>query len=116
LFYKITLYSPNNIIDSFKSNTIVTNFSTIFLQNVEIANSYWFISGPTTYIIFFYLPIPLTTSLIYNNNKKVCILNIFLLLKAIKKFIDLKSKIKCTNPKKKSVQQQKIPIAKLKKN
>ena len=40
LFYKITLCSPNNINDSFKSNSIVTNFSTIFLQSVEIVNSY----------------------------------------------------------------------------
>ena len=40
LFYKITLYPPHNIIDYFKSNTIVTNFSIIFLQSIEIANSY----------------------------------------------------------------------------
>ena len=34
LFYKITLYLFNNIINSFKSNIIITNFSTIFLQIV----------------------------------------------------------------------------------
>ena len=52
LFYKITLYPSNNIIDSFRSNSIVTNFSTIFLQSVEIANSYWFVSELITYVIF----------------------------------------------------------------
>ena len=34
LFYKITLYSFNNIVDYFKSNVITTIFSTIFLQTV----------------------------------------------------------------------------------
>ena len=45
LFYKITfcsikLHFADNIIDSFKSNDIVTNYSTTFLQTVELANSY----------------------------------------------------------------------------
>ena len=40
LFYKITFPPLNNIIDSFKSTTIPTNFSTIFLQTVEVVNSY----------------------------------------------------------------------------
>ena len=31
LLYKITLYPLNNIIDSFKSNVIVTNIFTTFL-------------------------------------------------------------------------------------
>ena len=36
-FYFIKLHcSLNNIIDSFKSNIIITNFSTTFLQTVEI--------------------------------------------------------------------------------
>ena len=42
----------NNIINSFKSNTILTNFFTIFLQTVLVANSYWFAPGPITHIIF----------------------------------------------------------------
>ena len=43
LLYKITLYPLNNIIDSFKSNVIVTNIFTTFIQTIEIANSYWFV-------------------------------------------------------------------------
>ena len=42
----------NNIIDSFKSNAILTNFFTKFLQIVLVANSYWFAHKPTTHIIF----------------------------------------------------------------
>ena len=42
----------NNIIDSFKSNIILTNFFTTFLQTVLVANSYWFAHGPTIHIIF----------------------------------------------------------------
>ena len=45
LFYKITFSPLNNIIESFKSNTITTNFSTIFLQIVEVINFYWFAFG-----------------------------------------------------------------------
>ena len=30
----------NNVINSFKSNVIVTNFFTIFLQTIEVANFY----------------------------------------------------------------------------
>ena len=41
LFYKITFFFLNNIIDSFKSNVILTNFFTIFLQTILVANSYW---------------------------------------------------------------------------
>ena len=40
LFYKITFFPLNNIIDSFKSNAILTNFFTIVLQIVLIVNSY----------------------------------------------------------------------------
>ena len=46
------VFPLNNIINSFKSNTILTNFFTIFLQTVLIANSYWFAHGPITHIIF----------------------------------------------------------------
>ena len=42
LFYKITFFSLDNIIVSFMSNAIVTNFSVIFLLTVEVANSYLF--------------------------------------------------------------------------
>ena len=44
LFNKITFCpSLNNFINSFKSNIITTNFSTItFFQIIEVANSYWF--------------------------------------------------------------------------
>ena len=42
----------NNIINSFKSNTILTNFFTIFLQTVLVANFYWFVHGLITHIIF----------------------------------------------------------------
>ena len=53
LYYKITFFfSLNNIIDSFKSNTILTNFFTIFLQTDLVANSYWYAYGLTTYITF----------------------------------------------------------------
>ena len=76
----------NNIIDYFKSNSTTTKF----LQTVEVTNFYWFVPRPTTCIIF-YLPIPLTTLAI---SKKNCSFSIFLILKAIKKFIDLKSKTK----------------------
>ena len=62
----------------------------------------------------------LTTYIIYQYHsphhefvKRVCILNVFLFLKAIKKFIDLNSKTKYTSPKT-LAQQQKLPIAKLK--
>ena len=34
------VFPLNNIINSFKSNTILTNFFTIFLQTVLVANSY----------------------------------------------------------------------------
>ena len=57
------VFPLNNIINSFKSNTILTNFFTIFLQIVLVANSYWFAHGPITYIIFF---LPLTISYINN--------------------------------------------------
>ena len=63
LFYKIIFFLLNNIIDSFKSNVILTNFFIIFLQIVFVANSYWFAHGPITYIIFF---LPLTISYINN--------------------------------------------------
>ena len=53
LFYKITFFSSlNNIIDSFKSNAILANFLTTFLQTVLVANSYWFVHRPTIHIIF----------------------------------------------------------------
>ena len=53
LFYKIIFFFLlNNIIDSFKSNIILTNFFTTFLQTVLVANSYWFAHGPTIHIIF----------------------------------------------------------------
>ena len=39
-----------NIINSFESNIIVSNFFTILLQIVEVANSYQFVFEPTTYI------------------------------------------------------------------
>ena len=55
LFYKITLCLLNNIIDSFKSNTIATNFSTTFLQIAEVVKIYWFVSWPITYINFYLL-------------------------------------------------------------
>ena len=53
LFYKFTLYYLNNIINSFESNAIITNFFTIFLQPVEVTNSYWFACGHTNYITFY---------------------------------------------------------------
>ena len=46
------VFPLNNIINSFKSNTILTNFFTIFLQTVLVANFYWFAHRPTTHIIF----------------------------------------------------------------
>ena len=52
LFYKITFFFLNNIIDSFKSNVILTNFFITFLQTVLVTNSYWFTHGSTTHIIF----------------------------------------------------------------
>ena len=55
LFYKITLCLLNNIIDSFKSNAIATNFSTTFLQIAEVIKIYWFVSWPITYINFYLL-------------------------------------------------------------
>ena len=54
LFYKITFYPLNNIINSFLSNTIVTNFSTTFLQIIEIANFYWFAYKTIIYITFLF--------------------------------------------------------------
>ena len=95
----------NNIIDSFKSNTIVTNFSTTFLQTVEVVNFFWFTSRPTTYITF----------LLTNNHslhqqfvKKNCNSSIFFFLKAIKIFIG-------TSPKKLSPT-TKITNSKIKNN
>ena len=53
LFYKITFFPLNNIIDSFKSNAILTFFFfTTFLQIILVANSYWFAHEPSTHIIF----------------------------------------------------------------
>ena len=49
---KLHLTPLNNIIDSFKIYAIVTNSFTIFVQIVEIVNSYWFASRPTNYITF----------------------------------------------------------------
>ena len=40
------------LIDHYRKNAIVTNFFTTFLQTIEVANSYWFASGSTTYITF----------------------------------------------------------------
>ena len=100
LFYKITFFLLNNIIDSFKSNAILTNFFTIFLQTVLVANFYWFTHGPITHIIFLLTSNhPLIISVIY---KKVCNASIFLILMTIKKIIDLKSKTKYTSQKKNS--------------
>ena len=38
LFNKITIFPLNNVINSFKINVIATNFFTIFLQIIEVAN------------------------------------------------------------------------------
>ena len=46
------MFTLNNIIDSFKSIAIVTNFSKNFLQTVKVTNSYWFAIEPTTNTIF----------------------------------------------------------------
>ena len=51
LLYYI-LFPFNNIIDSFKSSVILTNFFITFLQTVLVANSYWFAYEHTTHIIF----------------------------------------------------------------
>ena len=51
LLYEITFFPLNNIIDSFKSNVVLTNFFTTFLQTILVANSYC-AHGPTTHIIF----------------------------------------------------------------
>ena len=82
---KKTLFILNNIIDSFKSNTITTNFFTTFIQTVEVVNFYCFAS------------------------EFICNFSIFLNLKGIKNFINQKFKTKYTSPKK-LVQQQKLPI------
>ena len=42
LFNKITICPFNDVIDSIKSNVLVTHFFTIFLQTIKIENSYWF--------------------------------------------------------------------------
>ena len=60
---------------------------------------------------FFYLPITLTTSLIYKTSVYPLHFSIF---KGYKKIIDLKSKTKYMSPKT-LAQQQKLLIAKLKK-
>ena len=52
LIYKITFFFLNNIIVSFKSNAILTNFFITFLQTILVTNSYWFLHGLTIYIIF----------------------------------------------------------------
>ena len=67
LFYKVILCPLNNIINSFKSNNIVANFFTIFLQSDEIANSISLYLS-SLLLSFFYLLITLTTSLIYKTN------------------------------------------------
>ena len=38
LFNKITIFPLNNVINSFKINVIATNFFTILLQIIEVAN------------------------------------------------------------------------------
>ena len=70
------MFSLNNIIDSFKSNVILTNFYTTFLQTVLIANFYWFTYGPITYIIFFFLTSNhlLQHKFIKKNKKKIVVL------------------------------------------
>ena len=76
-------------------------FFTTFLQIVLIVNSYWFAYGPPL-TLFFYLLI--TTRYISNLFlKKNGSFSIFIILVTIKKFIDLKSKTKYTNPKKKKI-------------
>ena len=86
VFIKFILCTPlNNIIDYFKSNIIVTNFSITFLQITEVINSYW------------------------SASRLICNSNIFFILKGIKKFINLKFKTKYTSPKK-LAQQQKLQI------
>ena len=49
------LFPFNNIIDSFKSNVILTNFFIAFLQTFLVANSYRFAYEYTTHIIFYLL-------------------------------------------------------------
>ena len=87
----------NNIINSFKNNIIATNFSTIFLQTVEIENSYWFALGSPLTLLF---DLPIITHYINNllKKKKRFVTLAFLLVKIIKKSIDLKSKTKYISP------------------
>ena len=57
------LFPFNNIVDSFKSNVILTNFFITFLQTFLVANSYWFAYERITHIIFY---LPVTTYYISN--------------------------------------------------
>ena len=100
LFYKITFYFP------LKISLILLRlmlYSQTFLQIILVSNSYWFAYGPNTHIIF----------LLSNNRTShqqfVNDFGIFLILKTIKKFIDLKSKTKYTSPKKKCLINQFYP-------
>ena len=102
MFNKITFYPVNNIIDFFY-------LSTIFLQTVDVQ-----------ILTDLHLDSPLTSFFLLTNNHssyqqyvKNSVTSIFFILKVIKKFINLKSKTKYTNPKK--LAQQKLPIEKLKK-
>ena len=47
---KITLYPLTILLILLR--VIVTNFSTIFLQSIDITNFYWFVFVLITYIIF----------------------------------------------------------------
>ena len=107
LFYKITFCPFNNIFDSFQSNIIVINLFTTFLYTVEIQ-----------ILIGSHLNLSLTSLFYLTNNHSLYqqyTSSTFVILKAIKKFIDLKYKTTYISPKT-FVQQQKSPIAKLKKN
>ena len=84
----------NNIINSFKSNAIAINFFTTFLQTVEVENLYWFALG---HCLHHFLTVNIH-SLRQQFVKKFVALA-FLLVKTIKKSIDLKSKTKYTSPK-----------------
>ena len=49
------LWQINATIDIVLSNATATNYFIIFLQNVDVANFYWFSSRPTINISFFHL-------------------------------------------------------------
>ena len=89
-YYYIYLYVAKHFLlkDFLLSNVTVTNYFIIFLQIIDIKNSYWLWFEPSTNIIFFYLIISLNMSIVCKKSHKIVYsFSIFPFLFSVRRFI-----------------------------